>query len=160
MSLIDKIKEKIAKEKPVETTSDSENKIYTNKPYNFKVKILEQDIIDYLSFIVSKHNEKNPNDEINPSDVLNAILLKGLYENIVFYQYTKTYKDLIDDSSSIRVAMYKLHYFENKTYPLSKANEKLKADVKNINNDKELLLKENEELKSELDSIKKIVNKE
>lgn len=159
MSLIAKIKEKLSKENPVETTSDSENSLYTDKHFNFKVRIIEQDIINYLSYIVSQHNKRNPNKEIEPSDVLNSILLKGLYENVAFYNGTKTYNDLVDEASSIRLTMYKLHYFDNKTYPLSKENEKLKAEVKAVDTTKELLLKENKELKSELESIKKIVNK-
>ena len=150
------IKEKLSKEKAIET-SDS---IYTDKTYKFTIEIREKDIIDFLNFKVYEHNESNPDKEIEASDVVNAVVEKALLENALFNKYFKTYKQIEEESLSIRMAVYESHYYNSKTVPLAKENKELKADIKAVNTTKELLLKENNELKSELASIKKIVNKE
>ena len=133
--MLNEIKEKLSKEKAVETFDS----IYTDKAYKFTVKINESEIMKYLFHVVEDHNKKNPEKEIEASDVVKIIVEKALLENATFYKYDKTYNDLEAETMAVRLANTKLYYFDNFTAEYSKENEKLK---------------------SELDSIKKIVNHE
>lgn len=152
------LKEKLSKEKTVETDSDSNNDdLYLDKPITFKVKVIESDVNNFLNNKAKEHNKKNPDKEITSSDVFNAIVEKALLENTLFYKYSKTYNDLFDEALDVRMAVYKLHYFDKETYPTLKENKKLKSEIKSVNNDNAKLIEENNELKSKLDSIKNIV---
>lgn len=149
------IKEKLSKEKPVETFDS----IYTDKSYKFTVKINESSIMQYLYYVTEEHNKKNPDKEIEASDVVKTIVEKALLEHSMFYKYNKSYEDLVEESSWIRVANYKNYYYDSNLVPIATENKELKAEVKAVNNTKKMFLEENNKLKSELESIRKIVNK-
>lgn len=117
MDLIEKVKENLSNENAVETDSDKTNNtgVFTEKPFKFKIKILEQAIMDYLDFKVIEHNSKKTNKPIEVSDVVNAVVEKALLENTTFYKYSKSYNDLINESSEIRTVLYEHHYFKTET---------------------------------------------
>lgn len=157
------IKEKLSKEKAVETTIDSTSEkpsIYADKPSKFKVKIVESDILSFLDYKVTEHNEKaKPDKKIEASDVVNVIVEKALLENTLLYQFTKTYEDLKKESLDIRTAVYQLHYYNYNTVPLAKENKKLKAELKTVKEKNTVLSEAIEEYNTEIDSIKSIVEK-
>ena len=155
MFSLSEIKEKVAKEKSVEITSDS-SKVYSNRPINFKIKITELYILNYISFKVYEHNKKNPDNKIKESDVVNAVIEKALLENALLYTYSKSYEDLVEESMYIRATNTQLHYFAKKTVPLSEENKILKAEVESVKEENLKQSKEIAELKSKLDSIENV----
>ena len=155
MFSLSEIKDKVAKEKSVEITSDSSN-IYSDRPINFKIKITELYILNYISFKVYEHNKKNPDNKIKESDVVNAVIEKALLENALLYTYSKSYEDLVEESMYIRATNTQLHYFAKKTVPLSEENKILKAEVESVKEENLKQSKEIKELKSKLESIENV----
>lgn len=137
MAIIDKIKEKLSKENPVESTSTSE--MYSNKPFVFEVKIHEEDLKTMLRSLASGYNKKHPDKEITISDVFNVILKKALLEHRLLYPNGETYFRLVKEVEALTLANYKVNYFMN--HYLTK-------------------MEEEEALKNDMEAIKKIVNKE
>ena len=137
MAIIDKIKEKLAKENPVESTSDSEP--YSSKSFSFEVKIHEEDYKTMLRSLASNHNKKNPDKEITISDVFNVILKKALLEHRLLYPNGESYSKLAKEVEVLTLANYKVNYFMN--HYLTK-------------------MEEQEKLKKDFEAIKKIVNEE
>ena len=158
------IKEKLSKEKAVETTkeesSSEKTSIYADKPSKFKIKIVENDILYFLDYKVKEHNVKaEPDKKIEASDVVNVIVEKALLENALFNLFTKTYEELKEESLGVRTALYQIHYYNNNAVPLAKENMKLKKEVESVKEENVKQLKEIEELKSKLDSIENILDR-